>query len=303
MAGMPGTAFLFGAGASYGSDIQGVPPLGAGLFDELRRFNPDAWGLISGDLATLFRSDFEEGIKSIAPHALAPLQRAMAAYFFEFGPLASSSLYVQLARRIRRSSGWSGAACTLNYERLLERSLALVGVRPFIGQPPPGRPGFELCLPHGCCHLFCDGARGTAGAVSLNGFAVQMNGPVSVIEDPQRHRARVIGDAFPPVMSYFEPAKRTTAGHSFIERQRTRWRELTANAKTIVIVGVRVRPHDDHVWSPIASSSAQVVYCGGPTGAPEYYAWASAERPGQTDRILEGHFREEFPTICSEAGL
>ena len=104
MTGMPGTVFLFGAGASYGSNIQGTPPLGAGLFEELRRFNPDAWGSISGDLATRFRSDFEEGMKSVAPHALASLQRAMAAYFFDFVPRASS-LYVELARRIVRSSG------------------------------------------------------------------------------------------------------------------------------------------------------------------------------------------------------
>jgi hypothetical protein len=82
MAGMPGTAFLFGAGASYGSDIQGVPPLGAGLFDELRRFNPDAWGLISGDLATLFRSDFEEGIKSIAPTCAGPPSARHGSIFF-----------------------------------------------------------------------------------------------------------------------------------------------------------------------------------------------------------------------------
>ena len=98
MTGIPRTVFLFGAGASYGSDTQGTPPLGADLFEELRRFNPDAWGSISGDLAERFRSDFEEGMKSVPSRALAPLQRAMAAYFFDFKP-RTSSLYVELVRR------------------------------------------------------------------------------------------------------------------------------------------------------------------------------------------------------------
>jgi hypothetical protein len=105
-------------------------------------------------------------------------------------------------------------------------------------------------------------------------------------------------------MSYFEPAKRTTAGNSFIEGQRTRWRELAENAKTIVIVGVRVHPKDDHVWAPIARSNARIVYCGGPTGATEYDAWSRSSRQDRgTDLVLKGYFQDEFEVICSEAGL
>ena len=38
---------IFGAGASYGSDTGGlIPPLGAQLFDELARYNPNGWGSI-----------------------------------------------------------------------------------------------------------------------------------------------------------------------------------------------------------------------------------------------------------------
>ncbi len=297
-----GVVFLFGAGASYGSDTQSTPPLGGGLFDELRRFNTDAWGTITGNLADEFRRDFEEAMKTVAPYALAPLQRAMAAYFFEFTP-RNSSLYFELARRIAGARDWSGAACTLNYERLLELSLIAAGVHPFVGQPPAVLPNMELCLPHGCCHIFCDAVRGTAHGVSFNGFGVQTNGPVTVIGNPLQHRDRVLHDAFPPVMSYFEPSKRTTAGRSFIDRQRARWRELATNATTLVIVGVRIRPHDNHVWAPIASAAARIVYCGGSSGASEYRAWAAIARAGRADRILGGYFRDEFPEICAEAGL
>lgn len=151
---------LFGAGASYGSDTRGTPPLGVGLFAELQRFNPDGWGRISGDLAARFKLNFEDSIKLISSHALPPLQRAMAAYFFEFHP-QPSNLYIELSRRIQRS-GWSGTVCSLNYDRLLELSLLQTGIQPFVGDPPPGGGGVELCIPHGCCHIFCDSVRGAA---------------------------------------------------------------------------------------------------------------------------------------------
>lgn len=295
------TLMLLGAGASYGSDRSDTPPLGEGLFGELRRFNPDGWGTLQGDIEARFRTDFEDGMRHLEPQALAPLQRAMAAYFFKFQP-RRSSLYFELAQRMLRAN-WIGALCTLNYERLLELSMLGAGLQPYIGNIPAGRSGVELCLPHGCSHIFCDAARGMASSVVFNGFAVQTDGPVTVISDPRAHRARVLQDAFPPVMSYFEPAKRTTAGRSFIEGQRARWRDLAANAETIVVVGVRVRPHDDHIWAPIAATNARVVYCGGPAGAPEYSTWAAETRANRGDVVLPGYFREEFGRICREAGV
>ena len=297
-----GTIFLFGAGASHGSDTQNTPPLGADLFEALRQFNPPGWGTITGDLAAAFRRNFEAALPSVAPQALAPLQRAMAAYFFEFRPW-TSGLYFELARRIAGAKGWLGAACTLNYDRLLELSLLAAGVQPFIGKPSVGSPSLELCLPHGCCHIFCEAAKASPTGVSFAAFNVQLNGPVTVIDDPKKHRTRIEQDAFPPVMSYFEPNKRTTAGASFIDQQRLRWRELAINATTIVVVGVRVRPHDTHVWEPIAGSAAGVVYCAGSSGASEYRSWAATTRARRRDRVLAGSFRAEFSAICAAAGL
>lgn len=292
---------LLGAGASFGSDTSGVPPLGVALFDELRRFNPDAWGKIEGQMADRFREDFEEAVKAINPSILGPLQRAMAAYFFEFRP-QSSSLYVQLSTRIK-AARWSGSACTLNYERLFEISLISAGIRPVVGKPTTPGSTIELCLPHGCCHIFCDAARGAPGAVRFNAFAVRTDGPVKVIVDPSEHRRRIITDAFPPVMSYFEPQKRTTAGHSFIEGQRRRWTELASSAETICVVGIKVRPHDTHVWEALAKTSGRIVYCAGPSAADEYRAWAAMVGRNDRDLLLPGYFRDEFNRICTELSL
>lgn len=292
---------LFGAGASFGSDTSGFPPLGVRLFEELRRFNPDGWGKIDGGLADAFRRDFEDALRRLNPSAVAPLQRAMAAYFFTFQP-RSSNLYVALAGRVA-ARRWAGAACTINYERLLELSLLNRDIQPVVGQPTDPGKTLELCLPHGCCHIFCDSARGAAGAVTFDAFAVKTDGPVSVINDPAQHRQRILTDAFPPVMSYFEPQKRTTAGHSFIEGQRTRWKGLVAAADRVAVIGVKVRRHDDHIWGPLAAAPGNIIYCSGPAASAEFIQWAADVGRGSRDLPLKGRFGDEFDNICSEVGL
>lgn len=295
------SVFLFGAGASYGSDTQGTPPLGAKLFDELRRFNPDGWGFLHEDIARKFREDFERALQTLDQHALAPLQRAMAAYFFRFRP-GPSNLYRELSRRIGRV-GWSGVLCTLNYERLLEISLLENGIQYHYANRPGNGKGVELCFPHGCCHIFCEGAKGMAGGVSFAGLSVHTDGPVSFITEPAAHWERLTQDAFPPVMSYFEPGKRTTSGHSFIVGQRERWKQSVASAESVAVVGARVRPHDAHIWDPLAGTPAHITYCGGPTGAEEFRAWAKLSRAGRQDTVLQGYLCDEFDAICNAVGL
>ncbi len=290
--------FLFGAGASFGSDPAAGPPLGEGLFDALSKFSPGTWGRISGELAVEFRRDFEQGMLLVPDSEVSVLQREMASYFFQFQPL-TRSLYTEVAYRVARA-GWKGAFCTLNYERLLEISLRAAGIQPVVGDST-GQ--VELCFPHGCCHLFCGDFTADARAVAFSPYNVTTNGRVVCVTDPIQHRQRIQGDAFPPVMSYFEPNKRTTSGQSFIQSQRRRWSKLAADSSTIVIVGVRVRPHDSHIWGDLERTSARIVYCGGRAGGVEFSEWAAAHRQGRIDRVLPGNFREEFDRICGEAGI
>lgn len=301
---MPNKIFLFGAGASFGSDSTRVPPLGASLFSELQKFNPDGWGKLPTELATEFSEDFERGMTKLADtnsHAMPILQRAMAAYFFNFYP-SPSNLYIKLGAQIR-TTNWDGALATINYERLLELSLILTGNQPFVGEISPRENTVEFCLPHGCCHIFCESVRAGAPGVSISGVGVTTDGPVRVITDPQEFQTRINGDAFPPVMSYFQPDKGTTSGRSFIINQRKRWEELALGAKVIGIVGVRVRPSEEHIWEPIKQSKAKVVYCAGKEGGEEYLKWKNQVRPHSEDKILFGYFDKSFASLCKELGL
>jgi|SRR3989344_4331435 len=297
---------IFGAGASHGADDKNLtPPLGGDLFDVLTNYNPTGWGQINGELANKFRIDFEAGMIELSqkqPHALPPLQRVLSAYFFNFVP-RSTNLYYLLAQRINKKN-WDGAMITLNYERLLELSLLATGIQPFIGTSSPNNnKTIELCLPHGCCHLFCESVRGSAGAVSFAGMNISTNGPISVISDQLEFQNRIQTDAFPPVMSYFEPSKRTTSGNNFILAQRLRFSELVKNASIIILIGIRVREHDKHIWESLGQTDAKLVYISGETAKQEFETWKNKTRSKKEDIVLDGYFKDSFDTILKQVDL
>ena len=235
------------------------------------------------------------------PHMLPPLQRAMAAYFFQF-PARSTSLYYRLGVRVK-AAGWVGTMATLNYDWLLARALTLADVLSMCGEQPSH--GVELCLPHGICSAFVEGGPKVATVgVSMHGLAAAIGRgfPVRFITDPNEFHHRIVTDAVPPVMSYFEPSKLTMAGAHFIEAQRARFAQAANDAKEIVVIGVRVREHDAHIWQPIAASSARVTYCSGSAGG-EFKTWAKRTRAGKESVDLHGRFDERFEQICAAIGV
>jgi hypothetical protein len=318
---MPKYIIIFGAGASFSAGpaqfgftnpIKGkLPALGNRLFDDLREFDRAncfdgklTWGGLSDSYSKMFNTDFEQGMAECLKTFGLPsqLQRTMAEYFFNFSATAGKdNLYVRLGEFIRDAS-WDGAIVTLNYERLLEQSLTYVGLQPFVGSAQKiSDKKIELCFPHGCCHIFCDGVR-SSGAV-LFGTGVTTSGVIKVISDPKEFFPRIHQDSFPPVMSYFEPNKRTVAGGNFIESQRKRLKELISGAEQIVIVGMKVRPDDRHIWEPLADTKGRIIYCG-KNGVEEFNRWSKEKNRGERgDLILKKYFNEAFDEICNYLGL
>ena len=334
---------LFGAGASFGSDDPiRTPPMGGNLFDALCRFNPGGWGAVPDDFAIQFRAEFERGMRAFAdarPTDVDVLQRAMAAYFFQFHP-GCSSLYIRLAQRIRPCN-WNGALTSLNYERLLELAVREAGLNVVVRQAPGSGGGVELCLPHGCCHLFCQirtksvtqasgtpevtvaaqrpaiikpekRADGTEVAITLR---LARGGPIAFapevqvdseeihsIEDPDQHAKELRESTIPPVMCYFKPDKDTRAGVSLIKRQRTRFAELVWDASTVGIIGVKVRPHDGHIWDPLRGTSARIIYCAGNKAGEEFRCWSGAAGR-HSDEVLPSYWAEAFDDLCWRVGL
>jgi hypothetical protein len=127
---------------------------------------------------------------------------------------------------------------------------------------------------------------------------VTTNGPVVAIRDAGEFFYQISTNAFPPVMSYFEPQKRTTSGASFIESQRNRWASLCDAADVIGVVGVQPRIHDSHIWGPLSATKATIVYCSGAAGATAFNAWRSDCHRTRPDTILPGYFSQEFDELC-----
>jgi len=295
---------IFGAGASFGSDTSNTPPLGDKLLNSLIQFSPNACGKLTEEQKGLFSSDFEQGMQQLSdsnPYMMPPLQRAMAAYFFHFVPY-ENNLYRKLSYKIKQS-GRKVALATFNYERLLELSLIQGGLQPVVGSEPNASNKIELCLPHGCCHLFCDVARGDSNAVSFNPFIVKTNcAEPSVISNPEEFYNRIT-DAFTPIMSYFEPQKRTSSGENVITAQRDRYKELVLGASKIAIIGLKLRPHDVHIWNPLDETQATIIYCSGKEAGDEFQNWANQNRSDRCNIILKGYFEQHFSDICNELGI
>ncbi len=300
------SVILFGAGASYGSgEVEpDVPPLTPGLMNALSAEAPQSWGRLPDTFQSLFIDDFERGMTELGrvrPDLLPPLQRSMAQFFFGFVP-GRENLYRELGRRIA-AAGWGGTLVTLNYERLLQLSLEAEGVQPSYRFPDREVSEVELCVPHGSCHLFVDDISAVAGDVEFAGTEVATGGDPIVVDDSNEFVRRIEDDAFPPVMSYFDPAKDTTSGVNFILQQRARFNELSANADRIVVVGVAVRPHDAHLWKPLAESPAELLFCSGAEAAADFMEWAEACRPDQSNRPYHTYFSDSFDELCGVVGL
>ena len=281
-----------------------MPPLGAGLFEELCLFNPDGWGNVTSPPAEDFAADFEAAFVKLAklsPLAVPILQRAMAAYFFRWVP-AQTSLYVKLARFIAESLPWDGALINLNYERLLELSIGMSRhLQPVVGSPTVDN-CVEFSLPHGACHFFCEGIQMSEG-IAFTGRNIAVSGRVVPVQDPEEFRQRITSNMVPPVMSYFEPTKVTTACPDFIMAQRARAGELITAADRIAVVGVKVRPGDEHLWTPLANTQAQILYCAGSSASAEFDEWSRRNRDERSDRVIRAYFREAFADVATWLGL
>jgi hypothetical protein len=173
----PEHVFLFGAGASFGSDGNHLhkngllPPLGKDLYSLLRDA-PELkyWNEVPPDIAEMFLSGPFETAMAALDGCEGGAQKSfrrdleLSLFFSRYRPEASN-LYWKLAHKIAGAlkEGWSGAAITLNYERLLEESCmrnlvftTVKGVTYYDDDLPPLQDNqlFEICYPHGACQFF-----------------------------------------------------------------------------------------------------------------------------------------------------
>ena len=287
---------IFGAGASYGSQATGVPPLGRDLYDALCKWDRATWGSLPGEWADQFRTDFEGAAADFIAHGLfgAPLQWSLADYFFKkFVPL-EANLYTRLLHRTR-AAVQRLALATLNYDRLLLLAARQADVPLVVGANRHPGAGLPLCLPHGsscicCMGLHAAGSDDATDRAEPGGTA----GIVHTVDDFDRERG---GNDSLPVMSCFEAEGRHFSCEDFIREERHHFGTWVRTAEGIAIVGLQVRPEDRHIWDHVAEAPGQVVYFSGEAAASRYRDWAAGYPARNRDEVHEKGFADGFEAL------
>jgi hypothetical protein len=278
---------LFGAGASYGSELESrVPPLGEQLFDELADFAPDTWGSLLPPWPEQFRDNFETAMSSFLSKGIfaGAYQWDMADFFYGKFQATPSSAYVDLINGLQECIKEILFA-TLNYETLLFQARVFSGI---------DEKDFSLCLPHGNSALFCDSVSGNRGVIYSGHVAT--SGRDRYFHDRREFLREKASNTFPPVMSYYEPSKFTVSGANYIETERTKFKAFVEKADKIAVIGTRVHAPDRHIWEPLAMARGTILYVSGAKGARCFREWAASEKR-MGDIVLESHFRESIGKI------
>lgn len=329
----PRFVFLFGAGASYGSDSQQIlnkgllPPLGPQLFSKLQSAaNFRLWSDLPAEIEELFKArPFEEAMESL--DQMESQERfglgrdiELALYFSQFRP-KPSNLYRKLGFRIAEKLGqendWSIGIVTLNYERLLEESLLSAHLFPivkgvtFYDIDPidlPSNALTEICYPHGGCQfIISHGDRFqmnmreqlvVKNIESLTGVQQLLSQPNIIEAHNQNH--------FPMICRY-EANKRPSVNNYFIRQQKERAADLLGGATMVTIVGAQCSHEtDNHIWTPLAANSSLIVYVDpSVSGQEKFREWAhnSKKVDGINYQIVAKTFHDGFNEILQLNGL
>jgi len=265
-------AILVGAGASYGAGAitPYPPPLGNQLFDELARYYPQSWGQLPTEYQSMLRADFETGMDELWNHPdLAPsrLFIDMGVYFTRFDPpYDGSDCYSQLIRGLQlRGLVDRTVIASLNYECVLDCTVKPLGLLlAYLGDvPPPGN--IMILKPHGACNLIPQANVYGVALVAAGGSSGFYDGglPQIPMSLPAVRELYANDFALPPMMSMYTRNKHSPVGRTFLDLTRRKWREWLDTCSVILVIGARPVLWDEHIWTPIIDSPAQVWFVGG----------------------------------------
>lgn len=290
--------FLFGAGASAfcGDCVPRCPPVGNELFDALQAEGGVAT-TVDGDLASLFRGDFEEGMQEFRSRReveTSTFLRDMASYFARFEP-GSANHYRTLVEGLA-SSRQVAVFATLNYDLILEQVISQMGWRiTYLGNPPTQN--FLVLKLHGSCNFLPALA---PRQISGIGFDLSNSPQAGVLEAPVRvaHPREVLEfcrteDSIAPSIALYAQGKQVLYCGRFVREIQEAWRGQVAKAHRIFVIGVRPNRADTHVWGALAKKGAPIWYVGPDRDA--FREWSS-----QAKRRKAHHLADDFGTAVPQ---
>lgn len=295
------TLLLFGAGASYGNpDCNPYPPpLGPNLFNALHKRGGTA-ASVNGDLAELFRSDFEAAMLRFyeeRPGEVPDLLREMAIYFTEFSP-GRDNFYRKVVRWVIEARAQTVIATT-NYDLLIETAISEAGK--FICYTADAVPSNNLALLkiHGSCNFLPDVPPRQITQLRVivpegsSIFAAPVRPATSVKEIVRYCRA---ADVLAPAIACYMRGKPTLFCRDFVLLQQAEFAEQAKRAQRIIVIGLRPVAQDTHIWQPLSRSRARLGYVGLPKDAEAFETWVRGEGRRQAF-VMASTFEEALPLI------
>jgi len=300
--------FLFGAGASFGSQATDRPPLGINGFwtairehleskaEHLNIANPSIHRLHAQIMIQeMMNSNPEEGMDYITAGTgnRALFQWLLADFFYKFAPNVDS-IYLRLFNELRaRGMLEHTSLVTTNYDLLIERSLRLARI-PF-SYSLKADSGVPLLKPHGSCNfsVTSDRVRLGAGAVFI-GFRHELAGNLVLLSQDQVEESFWRSTPrFGPAMALYNPQKARDTTCVEIENAIRLLPSIFASADRIIIIGLGFYAHDSHIWNSILSSASSMLYVGDKNSAQ---ALASLRLPRKSLHAT-GYFAEAMEEI------
>lgn len=289
--------FLLGAGASFGSGecYPSAPPLGGGLFADLRRRGGVA-STIQPPLLQLFQRNFEEGMAAFREERdsdSTAFLREMAAYLAEFAP-GPRNLYHRLIQIVRKSHRQTVLATT-NYDLLLEQAITQAGLMTaYSGRPVPQN-NISVLKIHGSSNFLPDLGTNRIIGAKFAGNGANVEAPIAIAQSIQEIRAFCSKeDSLAPAIAVYAPGKAVLFCPSFVQDQQRQWVSEVERATVVYVIGLRVIRHDDHIWRVLASSKARLHYVG--LEPHEFQEWAAEARRRNTN-VLGGTLEKALPLI------
>lgn len=254
---------IFGAGASYGSEVKGIPtpPLGDYLFGEIEKQN-GAFSKLPEEMKQEFRDNgFEQGMLAIPndSYIINPLQNELAVYLSSFQS-SENNAYVKLFKMLGRLVEEIDLI-TLNYDLLIEQSLAITGAKSVHYGLHKGE--VSLLKVHGSSNFIpvMGGLQiGEMRAVNCGSFvSTQRIQSLHTHEEILRWCMGSNKHTVSPIMCMYNKEKRAVINKDVVDSLKKDFSKAIDQSGAIFIVGVKYIPHDHHIWEGILSSKAEVV--------------------------------------------
>lgn len=269
---------LFGAGASsfsgptlYRGRAALAPPLGRGpngLFARLLAEGGVA-EQIPAELHPILTEDFEYGMRLLEGLPLSfhcAFQRQIALHLASYR-IQRNNLYSKLLAPTHMRSRELQYS-TINYDMLLDQAFARFGLQ-IEGSPKdsPNRQFVTLLKLHGASnvlikirnHIHNNEVCGTQyGLSAFGGNLGQLYLANSYVEIRRWCSARE-NEQFSPVLAQYVGQKPfLTHANAFGELQEF-WAQRVSAAHTVVLIGVRHVPVDEHIWGPLLKSDSELL--------------------------------------------